>query len=45
MILAAGYWHGEEYIPEIVDDPCERPIFVASSRGYHAFVKPLRRNA
>ena len=21
MILAEGYWHGEEYIPEIVDDP------------------------
>jgi hypothetical protein len=21
MILAEGYWHGNEYIPEIVDDP------------------------
>ena len=21
MILAEGYWHGEKYIPEIVDDP------------------------
>jgi hypothetical protein len=21
MILAEGYWHGDEYIPEIVDDP------------------------
>jgi hypothetical protein len=21
MILAEGYWHEEEYIPEIVDDP------------------------
>jgi hypothetical protein len=21
MIIAKGYWHGVEYIPEIVDDP------------------------
>jgi hypothetical protein len=21
MILSEGYWHGEKYIPEIVDDP------------------------
>jgi hypothetical protein len=47
MILAEGYWHGEEYIPEIVDDPWTNLERVARVLGrkqidVHAYADPRR---
>jgi hypothetical protein len=46
MILAEGYWHGEEYIPEIVDDPWANVQRVARVLGcstdVHEYADPRR---
>ena len=47
MILAEGYWHGDEYIPEIVDDPWANLERVARVLGrkqihVHAYADPRR---
>ena len=46
MILAEGYWHGDEYIPEMVDDPWAKLERVAQVLGrktdVHAYADPRR---
>jgi hypothetical protein len=46
MILAESYWHGEEYIPEMVDDPwanLERVVQVLGrSTDVHEYTDPRR---
>ncbi len=47
MILAKSYWHGDEYIPDIVDDPWANLERVAQVLGrkqidVHAYADPRR---